>query len=511
MAPGPAPQGTIEWGSPAARGVLSATIGGSAMAMLDASAVNVALPAIAADLDATVGALQWTVNAYTLALAALILLAGSLSDRFGRRRVFGVGIAWFTTASVLCALAPTPGLLIAGRALQGIGGALLTPGSLAILQAAFAPADRARAIGAWAGLSGIAAAVGPLAGGLLVDAVGWPAIFVINVPLAAAVLWATVRHVPRGGVTATSQRFDLAGAALVTVGLGVVTWTLITSGERGAEPWLVAVGAGGAIALALFVVVQRRTPAPLMPVELFASRQFAAANLVTFLVYGAMAGLFFLLVVHLQVVVGYSPLLAGSALLPITLLMLMLSSRAGALAERIGPRRPMTVGSALMTIGLLLIARVHPNATYLMDVLPGVGLFGLGLSTLVAPLTATVLAAAPDDRAGVASGINNAVSRTGGLLAVAALPPVAGITTDAFSDPIQFAAGFTTAMRASAALVAFSAAVALLGIRDRLPDGRPACPYHQVSGHSRCPVDGAPLHPPADAGPEGTQAPPSRG
>lgn len=485
----------IGWGSPAARWVLAATIGGSALAMLDATTVNVALPSIAADLGATVGELQWTVNAYALAVAALILLAGSLADRYGRRRVFLVGIVWFTIASLLCAAAPTVELLIAGRALQGVGGALLTPGSLAILQASFAPGDRARAIGAWAGLGGIAAAVGPLVGGVLIGSVGWRAIFWTNVPVAAAAVWATLRHVPESKAASVARRFDLVGAALATTGLGALTWALITSGERGVDLLLIAVGGGGLAALMLFLVVQRHAAEPMMPLDLFSSRQFSGANIVTFLVYGGMAGLFFLLVVHLQVVLGYSPLLAGSALLPVTLLMLVLSSRAGGLAERIGPRRPMTAGPLLMAAGLVLIARLDAGSSYTTDALPAIVLFGLGLSVLVTPLTATTLAAVPDDRSGVASGINNAISRTGGLLAVATLPPLAGITSDAFTDPARFAAGFTTAMRASAALVALGGVFALATIRDRLPDGRNACPYHRLPGPRRCPVDGAPLLP----------------
>ncbi|HWB70846.1 MAG TPA: MFS transporter [Egibacteraceae bacterium] len=486
---------TMVWGSPGARWVLGATVGASALALLDATTVNVALPAIGADLDATFGGLQWTVNAYTLVLAALILLSGSLADRFGRRRVFVVGIAWFTLASLLCAAAPTIGLLVAGRALQGAGGALLTPGSLAILQASFAPGDRARAIGAWAGLGGIAAAVGPLLGGVLIGTLGWRAIFWINVPVTAAVLWATLRHVPGSRPTNVARRFDVAGSLLATVGLGVLTWALITGGERGADPLLVTVGAVGVLALALFVVVERRAAEPMMPLELFTSRQFSGTNLVTFVVYGGMAGLFFLLVVHLQVVLGYPPLLAGSALLPVTLLMLVLSPRAGALAERLGPRRPMTAGPLVMATGLVLIARLDAGSSYLVDLLPAIVVFGLGLSALVTPLTATALAAAPDHRSGVASGINNAISRTGGLLAVAALPPLAGITGDAFNDPARFAAGFATAMHASAGLIALGGVLALFTIRDQLPDGRTACPHSRTLGPRRCPVDGSPLQP----------------
>ncbi len=484
----------LTWGSPAARWVLAATVSGSALALLDATTVNVALPTIAADLGATVGGLQWTINGYTLSLAALILLAGSLADRFGRRRLFSVGVAWFAVASILCALAPTVGVLIAARILQGIGGALLTPGSLAILQASFAPGDRARAIGAWSGLGAIAAAVGPLVGGWLVGAVGWRWIFWTNLPIAAAVLWMTLRHVPesRAQIT-TTRRFDVEGASLATAGLGAVTWALIAAGEQGASGAVVVGAASGVLALVAFLVVQARVPAPMMPLGLFGSRQFSAANAVTFVVYGGMALVFFLLVVHLQLVVGYTPLVAGASLLPITLLMLLLSARAGALAERIGPRLPMTVGPLVMAAGLVLAARIGPTSSYLVDVLPSVTVFGLGLAAMVAPLTATVLAAAGEGRSGVASGINNAVSRTAGLLAVAAIPPLVGLRGDVLADPAALASGFRTAMYVSAAMVGLGGVIAFVTIRDELAEGRPAGRPSRLLRRRRCPVDGAPV------------------
>lgn len=484
---------TLAWGTPAARWILASTVSGSVLTLLDATTVNVALPAIAADLDASVGGLQWTINGYTLALAALILLAGSLADRFGRRRLFVLGVTWFAVASILCALAPSVEVLVAARVLQGVGGALLTPGSLAILQASFRPEDRARAIGAWSGLGAIAAAIGPLVGGWLVAAVGWRWIFWTNLPVAAAVVWITMRHVPESRGSTTAHRFDVEGALLATAGLGSLTWALIAAGEHGADAAVVAGAIGGVGALAAFLAVQARATAPMLPLELFASRQFSAVNAVTAVVYGAMAVVFFLLVVHLQLVVGHSPLVAGASLLPITLLMLLGSSRAGALAERIGPRLPLTVGPSVMALGLVLAARIGPSSRYLLDVLPSVALFGLGLTIMVAPLTATALAAAGEGRSGVASGINNAISRTAGLLTIAAVPAVVGLHGDVLADPAAFATGFRHAMHLSAVMLATGAALAFLTIRDELAGGGPACRPSQLLRRWRCPVDGAPV------------------
>jgi predicted MFS family arabinose efflux permease len=283
------------------------------------------------------------------------------------------------------------------------------------------------------------------------------------------------------------------------VGLGAATWALIAAGERGPSPLVLAAGAIGVVALVAFLVVERRTHAPLVPLELFASRQFSGANIVTFAVYGGMGGLFFLLVVHLQLIAGYSPLLAGTALVPVTVLMLLLSARAGALAERIGPRRPMTFGPLVMAAGMVLTVRVGPDASYLTAVLPAMVVFGLGLSATVAPLTATVLAAADPRLSGVASGVNNAVSRSAGLLAVAVLPVIAGLTGDAFQDPELFAAGFRVAMLASAAAVALGGLLAWVTIRDEFRDGRPACDQSGVARHSHCAVDGSPIDPGSSA------------
>ena len=482
----------IRWGTARARWVLAATVGASGLAMLDATAVNVALPAIGDGLHAPVSGLQWTINAYTLTLASLILLSGSLADRYGRRRIFQLGIAWFGVASLLCALAPNIVLLNLARAFQGIGGALLTPGSLAILQSSFAPSDRGRAVGAWSGLGGIAAAIGPLLGGWLVGSVSWRAIFWLNIPVATVVLWLSARHVPESRGGGPPARFDVAGAILGAVGLGALTWSLIAAGDQGASATVLAGGAVGVVALGAFVWAERHERAPLVPLSMFASRQFSGVNLVTFVVYGGMAGLFFLLVVYLQYVAGYSPVKAGMALLPITVLMLLLSARAGDLAQHIGPRRPMTAGPLVMAGGMLLLSRVGPGAPWLSDVLPGTVVFGLGLAATVAPLTTTVLAAADDRLSGVASGVNNAVARAAALLAVAVLPVAAGLTGDAFRDPALFTHGFRLAMRISAATMVIGGVLAWALIRDRTRDGRPAGVPAPRSRRLHCAVNGPP-------------------
>ena len=350
--------------SAAGRWLLLATVLGSSMAMLDGTVVNVALPTIGDDLDADVGGLQWVVNGYTLSLASLILLGGALGDRFGRRRVFVIGVLWFAVASLLCGIAPDVSTLVAARVLQGVGGALLTPGSLALISASFDPDDRGAAIGAWSGLGGVAAAVGPLLGGWLVEAVSWRAVFLLNLPLAVLVVWVCARHVPESRDPHAPKHLDVLGVALTAGGLAVLTYGLIAS-----SAWLAV---GGLVVLLLFVVQERRSPDPLVPLGLFRDRVFSGANLVTFVVYGALGAVFFLLVVQLQVVAGYSPLAAGAATLPVTFLMLLFSSYAGAVATRIGPRTPMTVGPVVAAAGLLLMLRIGPDAAYLSDVAPGV-------------------------------------------------------------------------------------------------------------------------------------------
>lgn len=448
----------------AGRGTLLATVLGSALVFLDGTIVGIALPAIARDLGATTAGLQWTVNGYALTLAALLLLGGSLGDRFGRRRVFVAGTVAFAAASVLCALAPTVGLLVAARALQGVGGALLTPGSLAILQGSFAPDDRARAIGAWSGLSGAAGAVAPFLGGWVVEQAGWRWVFGINLPLAALVVVVALRWVPESADPQAPPRLDWLGTALAGAGLGALTWALTAWSEHGSPTApVVAVGVAGVLALAGFVLAEARSTHPALPLRLFRWRPFAAVNAATLLVYAALTGIFFFLPVTLQVVTGWSPLAAGVAPLPATLLMLLLSARGGALGARIGPRIPMTAGPLLAGAGALLLAGIGPRTEYLTGVLPGVVVVGAGLVLTVAPLTATALSAAPDHLAGVASATNNAVARVAGLLAVAVLPLVAGVGTG-LSDPAVLAGAHPVAMVACAVLMACGAAVSAVAV-----------------------------------------------
>jgi EmrB/QacA subfamily drug resistance transporter len=473
------------------RGVLAATILGSGVASLDATVVTVALPRIGADLDAGLPALQWTVNAYTLTLAGLLLLGGSLGDRLGRRRVFLVGVAWFTVASVGCAVAPAAGVLIAMRALQGVGAALLTPGSLAILEAVFRPEDRAAAVGSWSGLGGVATAVGPVVGGLLIGLTswGWRLVFLLNVPIAAAVIVLTLRFVPETRDAAARGPLDLPGAVLAAVGLTLLVHGLTTGPELGWSPLPVATVTAGVVVLAAFVAVEARSDAPMMPLSLFANRDFAAANLVTLVVYAALTGAFFLLPLQMQRVAGFSPVVAGSALLPVTVVMLLLSARMGRLAQRIGPRWPMTVGPIVAAIGLALFRRIGPDASYAVDVLPEVVLFGLGLSLTVAPLTATALSSAPANQVGVASAVNNDVARTAGLLAVAVLPALAGITSSAYDRPAELSSGFHTAVLICAGLCAAGgllSAVLVGGRRVALTEVRRA---DAAALQPRCAVD----------------------
>jgi EmrB/QacA subfamily drug resistance transporter len=489
------PAKLVEFGTPAGRWVLLATVLGSGMAMLDATVVNVALPVLGEDLRADVAGLQWTLNGYLLPLAALILLGGSLGDRYGRQRVFVIGVIWFAVASLLCGLAQSVPMLVAARLLQGIGGALLTPGSLAIIEASFRPEDRGKAIGAWSGLGGIFAAIGPFLGGWIVDALAWQYIFLLNVPVAAVVVAVAVRHVPESVDPTAAEKLDVAGALLGAVGLAGVTYALIEAPEQDmTAPAVVAAGVVGVAALIGFVAVEARSSHAMLPLDIFSSRQFTWANVVTFAVYGAMSAVFFLLVVHLQQVVGYSPLAAGLAGFPITVIMLALSSYAGDLAQRIGPRVPMSAGPIVAGLGILLMARIGPGASYLLDVLPSVVVFGLGLSLTVAPLTITVLAAVNERHAGLASGVNNAIARVAALLAVAVVPPLAGITGDAYTDPARFAAGFRTAATISGVGTILGGLIAWLTISNQV--GAPAEARAEAPAepsHRCCGVEGPPL------------------
>ncbi|MFT3866350.1 MAG: MFS transporter [Solirubrobacterales bacterium] len=450
----------VAFSSGAGRWLLAVTIAGSGMAFLDSTVVNVALPKIGEDLDASTSALQWILNGYLLTLASLILLGGSLGDRLGRRRIFQLGVGLFTLASAGCAAAPTVEWLILARLVQGVGGALLTPGSLAIIEASFRPADRARAIGAWSGLGGVASAIGPLLGGWLIGAISWRAIFLINLPLGVFVAWAAARHVPESRDPTATGRLDLSGAALAAIGLGGTTYALIEAPEGGASAAVVLTAAIGVAALVGFFWQERRSANPMLPLSIFSSRQFSAANAVTFVVYAALGVVFFLLVSFLQISMGYSPIAAGSASLPVTALMLVGSARAGELAQRIGPRVPLTLGPLIIAAGLLLMLRIDPGDGYVGYVLPAVVVFGLGLTLVVAPVTATVLAAVDSSHSGIASGVNNAVARVAGLLAVAVVPVIAGLTGDKFYEPAAMTHGFHVGMVVCAVLAASGAVVA---------------------------------------------------
>ncbi|MEO6503661.1 MAG: DHA2 family efflux MFS transporter permease subunit [Jatrophihabitantaceae bacterium] len=468
-----APSRQLELKSSAGRWVLAATVLGSGMAALDATVVNVALPRIGADLDAGLTSLQWTLNAYTLTLSGLLLLGGSLGDRLGRRRIFALGVLWFAIASAGCAAAPTVQVLIGMRGLQGVAAALLTPGSLAILEAVFRREDRAAAVGAWSGLGGIAAAIGPVVGGLLAGMApwGWRLVFLLNLPLAVVVILVTRKWVPETRDEQATGRLDLPGTGYAALGLGALVYALTEGPVRQWPASLVVTAVAGVLLLVAFGINEHRRRDPMMPLSLFRSRQFSAANLVTFLVYAALSGALFLLVVQLQLVTGFAPVAAGSALLPVTAVMLLLSARMGRLAQRIGPRWPMTFGPVLAGVGLAVLSRVGAGSDYLSGVLPGVLIFALGLSATVAPLTATVLAAAPERQVGVASAVNNAVARTAGLLAVAVLPALAGITPAALADPAALSNGYQHAELITAALCVAGGLLAAFTISDDVLTG----------------------------------------
>ena len=451
------------------RVVVLATVLGSGMAQLDGTIVNVALPRIGEDLQVGLTSLQWVVNAYTLTLAGLLLLGGSLGDRMGRRKIFSIGVIWFAIASVGCAVAPTGEILIAVRALQGVGAALLTPGSLAILEAVFRREDRAAAVGSWSGFGAIAGALGPILGGVLVSlgTWGWRLAFLLNVPLGIAVLVAA-RRIPETRDPATAGRLDVTGAVLAALGLAGVVFGLTYGPSTGWDLASVTMLVVGAVLVVVFVVWEIRTPHPMLPMSLFRDRTFSAGNVLTFILYAALAGTLFLLPVQLQQVSGYSPFEAGVSLLPMTAMLLLISSRAGRLATRFGPKWFMTVGPAVAGVGLMLLARVGADASYVADVLPAVLVFGFGMSITVAPLTATVLAAAPDGEAGVSSAVNNDVARTAGLIAVAVLPGLAGITNAAYRHPAALSAGFHRAVVITGVAAIVAGLVSALFVHNRV-------------------------------------------
>ena len=456
--------GTIRMGTAAGRWVVAATVLGSGVAFLDGSVVNVALPTIGRDLGAGLTGLQWILDGYLVTLSALLLLGGSLGDLFGRRRTFVTGLVGFSLASMVCGLAPNTASLIAARSVQGAAAALLVPGSLALISASFHPEDRGRAVGAWSGLGGIAGAIGPFVGGYLVDAASWRWVFLINLPISAAAVAVTLRHVPESADATATRHLDLPGAAMASLGLAGLAYALI-EGAQHLGPLEVTAAIVGFTMLGGFVLVERRSPQPMLPLAVFRSRQFTGANLTTLAVYTGLGGATFLVVLELQLALHYSALSAGTSLLPITVIMLTLSARSGALAQRIGPRLPMTVGPLIIAAGLVLLSFVGPGDHYATSVLPAMVVFGLGLAATVAPLTSAVLAAVDDHHLGVGSGVNNAFARVAGLLSVALLPAL--VHLDLSSGP-ALDKGYASALRVAAGLCVAGGAIAWATVRTQV-------------------------------------------
>lgn len=460
----------VRIGTPAGRWVLIATILASGIAFLDGFVVNVSLEAIRSDFGASFSWQQWIVAAYALTLSAFLLLGGSLGDQLGRRRVFVTGMVVFGIASLACGAAPSVETLVAFRALKGVGAALLVPSSLAIIQATFVTEDRGQAIGIWSGVSGLATIIGPFLGGFLTDAVSWRLIFLINPPIIAFAVWATLRHVPETR-RRTRSPLDVAGAIYIAVTLGAFAFVLVEGGRIGwSSPLAISCLVVGSIALMAFLYVQAKGRHPMMPLGLFRNLQFSGVNLATLFIYFSLSGAAFLVVLQFLGGLGYGSLQAGAALAPITLLLFVMSPWAGRLATRIGPRIPMTIGPLVAGVGMAMMTAIAPGAAYVTTALPALTVFGIGLGLTVAPLTAAALAALEEDLAGTASGVNNAVARIAGLLATVLLPFLAGIAGIESPTHPDFGAGFQRAMWIGAALLATGGAVSWLTVRRRLDE-----------------------------------------
>jgi EmrB/QacA subfamily drug resistance transporter len=502
--------------------ILVAAILGTAVVTVDSTVVNVALPAIEEDLGGGLAGQQWTANAYLVTLGSLLLIGGSIGDIFGERRVFAFGVAAFGVTSLACALAPTIEILVGARALQGVAGALLTPAALAVIVANFAPDERGKAVGAWTAWSGIGTVLGPLIGGQLVDTASWRWIFAINVPIVIITIVLILRVVPQARERDPDARVDVVGALLCALGLAGMTFGLIEQPLRGwGDPVVAVTLIGGALLFAGFLFWESRAPQPMLPLSLFRRHNFTFGNIETFAMYGGLGLLFFFLVLFLQQVAGYSALAAGSSSIPVTLILFALSMRFGALADRHGPRFFMGVGPLVTAAGLALFLRLDADVDYLTDLLPGLLVFGLGLAMTVAPLTATVLADADESNAGIASGVNNAIARVAGLVAIAAVgavvaasfesrledevgaqanrPEVARALEQAKEQPLAIVepegvpededasvGAFRVGVAISTVLVALGGVLGLVGIRNpRRRVSAAECPGGQLAGHPR--------------------------